>query len=196
MIIHISDTDDLKSNLEMHCNISWWGSTKTAGAVSGSCGTCTVTFRRSAVSACEGNRCCMHRGVSTNSDSDDCGGDGGRDGATRIYAMILGGGCSSEPPNDRGLITPGICDLPAVMSRSVEVVMVCDLRGIWKGCSNLASDASDASDVSDRGLEATGKDHDVNDVAVCDSDAEEGHDGGVVAMLSSNLYLPVENRGG
>ena len=114
------------------------GSTKSAGAFSGSCGDCTVTFWRSAVSACEGNRCCMHRGVSTNSDSDDCGGDGGGDGATRIHAMILAGCCNSEPPNDGGSITPGICYLPATTSRSLAAGMVSDFRAIWNGCSNLS----------------------------------------------------------
>ena len=36
----------------------------------------------------------------------------------------------------------------------------------------------------------------LNEVAVCDSDVEEGHGGSVVVMLSSILHLPVENRGG
>ena len=56
---------------------------------------------------------------------------------------------------DRGSITPGLCDSPAVMG------------------SNLV--ACDALDVSDCVLEAAGEDHDLNEVAVCDSKAAEGY---------------------
>ena len=67
------------------------GPSKSVCAVSSGRGDYTVTLRRSPVSACEGKCCCILRRWSTNSDSDNGGGGGGVNGATRIYAMILGG---------------------------------------------------------------------------------------------------------
>ena len=75
------------------------GHTKSACAVSSCRGDYTVTLRRSPVLACEGKWCCILRRWtrSTNSDSDNGGGGGGVNGATRIYAMILGGIAAQSP---------------------------------------------------------------------------------------------------
>ena len=73
--------------------------------------------------------------------------------------------------------------------------MSCDLRALWTSYSGLQSDNSDASDVPCYVLEAAGEDHDLDEVAVCDSDSVEGHNGSVGVLLSNEHYLPVGNRG-
>ena len=70
------------------------------------------------------------------------------------------------------------------------------MRALWTSYSGLQSDDSDASDVPCCALEAAGEEHDLDEVALCDSDAAEGQDGITLEDLQKGaVFLSFAYRG-